>query len=475
MTLVFFPDAEHECLAIRSGFAPGSTESARLIKRGLPHAVIIDFSGDQASGHQIWRPTAWREIEGETALCGPFLQGAAFETLCSCGAEETLNRLKKLLSAYLYAAKNNLQLPPPGATSTLFLSSGDILFNSVHYSFAIRRTNTPLQHLQVVEDYSEFRQKSILTLLSRCLSGSLHAEVNPYKGIKPYLYQPALPAELSARLYNALYTNRSMNEEELLRLLEVCTTLVREKKLQLPPAETPGLRQAVARHQRKQRFLTGLTRNRSKLITSAVLLGAIAFLVISGMGNAGVELDLAGYGPEKIVALYYDSFNSLDHIAMNEITRSGAARNEIRSILQIDLSSKVFEGQAMEPAVISPLAYQRGRAPSPFQNIFGITELTVQELRRSNDEAVYYVEAVQWAPMDINPDAAASLDEFDQIMQQAPDIRRIRRGDTVRVVQGRRGWQIQALEFRLIDELDPIPRSKLIKEWQQQHGVADVE
>lgn len=462
MKNIFVPDQSSHKLYILSGAKSDSVESRRLYKQGLPEGTIIYFDDLQAGSHTVWKPNIWTEYMGEMALTGPYLEGSAFESILSDSFQAVIHKLRKLISAYAYAEELSLQLPAPGQESVYFLQDGSIFFVPHNLAYSFEPDGSQLPHIHTDHDHSPCCQFSILSLCTRLLSGTMQQNTDPYEGIKPHYYQPGLPGEISEQINQSLLKKTNLDSEQIDGILETISQLSAQQQFHLPPEESPKLQTAIRVHRIKTRISQIINKKRSKIYTSGILLAAILFLYFSGLGTPLPEQNFSTHGPEEIVRLYYESFNSLDHQTMDSITFGRTARNEIRSILQIDLADKTNRGHTARASIISPQDYLEGLIPDPFQNIFGITDISIQERSRSTNSAEYYVEATQWAPAEISMSEVQNAEEYERIMLQSPDIRRIRRGDYLRLQHSRRGWQIHQLDFNLIEELPLILRSELL-------------
>ncbi|GAB6091024.1 hypothetical protein [Spirochaeta dissipatitropha] len=462
MKNIFVPDQSSHCLYILSGAESDSVESRRLYKQGLPEGTIIHFDDLEVRNSTVWKPNIWTERGGEMALTGPYLEGLPFESILTDTFHAVIYKLRKLNSAYAYAEEHSIHLPAPGQESVYFLDNGSIFFVPRNLAYSFEPADSQLPHIHSDHDHSPFCQYSILSLCTRLLSGTMNQNTDPYEGINPYYYQPGLPAEISEQINQSLLKKKTLASEQIDGILETIDKLSAQQHFQLPPEESPKLQTAIRIYKIKTRISRFINQKRSKIYTSAVLLAAILFLYLSGLGTPLQEEDFSNLGPREIVRLYYESFNSLDHQTMDRITAGRTAQNEIRSILQIDLADKTSRGHTARRSIIAPEEYLEGNIPGRFQNIYGITDISIKELSRSTSSAEYYVEATQWAPAEISLSEVQNAEEYERIMLQSPDIRRIRRGDYLRLQYSRRGWQIQQLEFNQIEELPAILRSDLL-------------
>ncbi len=145
---------------------------------------------------------------------------------------------------------------------------------------------------------------------------------------------------------------------------------------------------------------------------AAIILGISAAVIIAGSIVGSIIYDRAqrpttkGMTPSEVVRAYYDAFNSVDHVFMDQIAIDGAGKRDIDMAMHLFVLVKVREAyqHEMRSSAIFPAQdwLEDGADPVPADIIvFGITDFTsVPEDEDAEDgEVSFNVTYTLWTPV----------------------------------------------------------------------------
>ncbi len=178
-----------------------------------------------------------------------------------------------------------------------------------------------------------------------------------------------------------------------------------------------------------------------------MLLGVIAGLLFAGIVlSAPLKKIFAppvtkGMTAEKVVHLYYESFNTLDVETLSACVTAGAGKSDIKEITGIFVISRVRSGYEGKSGFISAGNWLKKGSPPLKQgmNIYGITSLRIKELSKNNFSANY----IKWST-GIPPDTTGTA-----VIGKPVQFHII---DTLHTVKKRGAWVIDSIKRREISD-----------------------
>jgi hypothetical protein len=177
----------------------------------------------------------------------------------------------------------------------------------------------------------------------------------------------------------------------------------------LPEAETAKIEEEKKRYLKKRGVSVGARRfvvRNTALITGVAAAVLILFLVVRSViaGRAGLP-DTGGMEAVEVTQTYYQAIGALDHQMMEACVTGKAGKDDIDMVTRFYVLNKVRE--AYEPGFSVTPAQEWIDAGSPAEaQVFGVSDLRVEEIRGDGDEARFTAEFTLWVPESASPDEA---------------------------------------------------------------------
>ena len=142
-------------------------------------------------------------------------------------------------------------------------------------------------------------------------------------------------------------------------------------------------------------------RNKAVLIGSAIAVFFVLFVAVNMVSSRNNRPTTAGMDPAAVVYNYYEAFSNLNHAFM-EASIMGADKSDINVAVNFFAITRVR--QAHEPgarhSIISARVWRELGGELPAPDVFGVTDLTVNQLGGSEYDGivVYRAEYLLWFP-----------------------------------------------------------------------------
>ncbi len=126
----------------------------------------------------------------------------------------------------------------------------------------------------------------------------------------------------------------------------------------------------------------------------AVITGTIVILtsiISTPVKNALAPPVTMGLSAEKVVALYYSSYNNLDIEVMGDCTEKGAGKEDIREITGIFVISKVRSGYEGKSGLIRADVWLKSKQKelNGGENLYGLTDIKIRKITEDTFRAEY--------------------------------------------------------------------------------------
>ncbi|SIP89694.1 hypothetical protein SAMN05920897_101183 [Alkalispirochaeta americana] len=278
--------------------------------------------------------------------------------------------------------------------------------------------------------------------------GPAKQDEDPTVEIRPlHSLRPEVLPQVASILDDLLQGARPADLEALELILEA----VRENRgawLEDIPHQERQARQdsALEQFQRDQRQRRGKTfwrKNRSRI----VVIAAVA-LVLSTIPAAMIRSRLAapataGLAPLELVEGFYQAWNALDHLFMDDATGKGVARATIREVTNLYVIDRVQTAHERHSRFRTPREWQEAGNP-PDLIPYGISNLEITPLGEDDQAFLAQVDYALW-----RPEGAAADD------QEKPAIIIAWTRDVLRLEPSRHGWLITEITST-VQELEEI-------------------
>jgi len=461
MTPITVVIGERTLTGIRTGISSRGFGAQQLSGVAMHGGMIV-----QADRFTPWPVERLVEHQGELYLCGPLIENArsVVDVIhgVDTGTEDRYVLLETLFESARHAIAHELSLC--NVITSAIGSDGAVLYIKRELSDRIN-ANLPLElrriahfpyrhdHLHDVDAESyqfaaiAFR---VLTGTAICRESDVRkADLCHSAGTAKepvHLHTPNVSTEAAAAIDAVLAgtgTRDPEGFETLARSLLVGSSRLIDENL--PSDERQARREAaeqtLAQWTRSSRRRDFRRRYGSRVILIAaavLLLGSIPFGILR---RALRPPPTAGMAPAEVVAVFFDAWNDLDHILMEETVSRGVARDLIREVTNVYVIERVQTAYGDQGRLLSVEEWNAAGRPENSMP-YGIDELTITPIRQTEEEARVIAEYRIWRP---------------EASEGTTILYRTRVRDEITLHAGRQSWEITAIEREIIESLsDPL-------------------
>ncbi len=450
-------------LGIRTGIAArgfGAQRMSAVARRG---GTLI--GGDR---FESWPVERLVESDGEFYLCGPRHEGKTIAELLDDAAADVTDWLPLLLDALRRALVHD-DLALCNISTSLVTDDGRVLFLDAELASTIH-TNLPLDERRRV--YAPYRYDTLrgvdahiyhaLAIAYHALAGvavcppdegdagDTSTECHSSALVKTPMrfHNPALRAELCVAIEGGL----SRSEKRSPELLDEIAALLRAG----PAEESIDSREATDRRNaaremveansvRVRRRTFWRKRGMTVLAVSVALLvvGIVPYRIIAGRLEAPATV---GMGPREVARTFYDAWNDLDHILMEDTLADGVGRGVIREVTNVYVIDRVQTAHTWESLLLPADEWLDagrpvGRMP------YGVAELDLRLVTEGADTATVHAQYDVWRPESVDtPDGTGST-----VAVRTPISERLL------LARGRHSWEIIEIRTSVDGERERVP------------------
>lgn len=454
------------------------TAAGSTIRLGLATSVTARgfgarrlASATRRGGHLVVddRLTPWPverlvEFEGTFYLCGPWVDGATLSELAASTALPAPDGPGASVPAWFGAVCNaaalaerheDLDLPP--ADSLLITPDHRVLLLDADFLAALREsTPYPARGTSILryEDPRRERRAALAyrtaALLYHLVTGvalcdpTTEAEAlacheggltTPMRRMRPELSERAV-----STIQAALADPKSNPEAHLKALCDLAhdTEIIDAIDAAEHDRRLASVT-AVDERRRRRRTVREFFRTQSgRIVLVVTALAFISIIPINMIRQATRMPETAGMEPASVVGAWYDAWTALDHILMEGATVDDAGADIIREVSNVFVIQRVQLAQTFESSIVAApdwLAAGRPEGVIPY----GVTDVEIFMRSRGESEAVVEASYTIW-----RPDTGT----------ETTWITATRVRDELRLVSGRRGWQIVSIAALESEEIE---------------------
>ena len=181
------------------------------------------------------------------------------------------------------------------------------------------------------------------------------------------------------------------------------------------------------------------------LVASVVILivGFIPYRIIAGRLEPPATV---GMGPREVAGTFYDAWNDLDHILMEDTLADGVGRGVIREVTNVYVIDRVQTAHTWESLLISADEWLDADRPAG-RMPYGVAGLELRLVTEGADSATVHARYDVWRPESVDtPDGTGAT-----VAVRTPISERL-------VLQrGRHSWEITEIRTSVEDEAERVP------------------
>jgi len=398
-------------LAVRTGIPPRGFAAQRVSAAARAGGQLV--IGDR---FESWPIKRLIEYEGEFYLCGPHRDGRSLAEHLSAAPLNSPEWIPGFLRACV-TAFHHADVSLANITTSLVGPSGEVLFLSrdvaqeinKHLPLPQRRTaHFPYRLERPTKLDTEVYQ--VLAILYHALTGvpvcdeqeaqaSARCHSAALEKSPLHVHRPELNSTLCELIEDGLTRSEARTSELLPRILTVIETegitdtIDEQDKVARRAAAEERAAKNRADNRRQEFFRThGRT-----LILATLALILVLYLPVTIVRNRLAPPATAGMGPREVAETYYEAWNELDHILMEDTLARGVARGTIREVTNVYVIDRVQTAQQWESVLMQAEAWLAADRPAG-RMPYGIVDLTVQLLSQGGETAQVRAEYEIWRP-----------------------------------------------------------------------------
>lgn len=449
------------CTGIRTGI-PSRGFSAQQLAGTTMHGGML-VHGDRFTS---WPVDRLVEHQGELYLCGPLIENARSIADVIAQVDAGTEDAYPLLSAIFETARHALahELSLCNVITSVLGADGSVLYLKREPADRIN-ANLPLELRRIAQmPYRhdllhgiEAETYQLAAIAYRLLTGKPicretdvgKAELCHSAGTTKepvHLHNPVIAPEAAAEIDAVLAGTGSRDAAGFERLAR--SILIGSSDLILSdlPEEDRAARREIAHHTLQVWTKSAQRRNflrrygtRILLVSAAViLLGTIPFGILR---RALAPPPTVGLSPREVVSVFFDAWNDLDHILMEDTVARGVARDLIREVTNIYVIERVQTAYGDQGRLLSVDEWKAAGRPAD-KMPYGVDELTITPIQQTAEQARFIAEYRIWRP-DGSEDAVV--------------LHRTRVRDEITLRAGRHAWEITAISRQIIEsQSDPL-------------------
>lgn len=369
-----------------------------------------------------WQPKGFVEHEGRVHVYGPMFEGRTFDELIHDQESDRLELLARLAATYVALRESKIAPFQFHARSLVFQENGSVLVLPPDILGAIRDHQDYAERVSRMERFShpdraprDNESFVLATSAYYVVTGSfpfeghdeeeLHARVRAASPLPAHLRLVGVRTDVSEALQRELESGaeavtadpahwarllRSWNEEGVVAEL---TTEQRE-------AVESEARQTQERLDRGFRRRESVRRNGRTAVIVAIIAIVVGSIPATIIRSALAPRATAGLPPEQVVEVFYSSFNTLDHMTMEDAVVDDAGVDLVREVTNLFVIDRQRMSVEMESGFVDAAAWREAGMPtlSGGRTPYGVYNLQLESLSAPDGEVAYRVRYERWLP-----------------------------------------------------------------------------
>jgi hypothetical protein len=431
--LILLEKSGERFLGVSTGIPTNSPTLRKLAGKKRQPGLLI-HSGTVTE----WEAKGFVEHDGRIHVYGPVVQGRLLETELHDKESARFASLARLAEAFIVLKDREYAIPPVHTRSIVLTNDGGVLFLPPDAMQAIREHQSYRDRIETMERFNHpdrTPEENLSFFLAAATyyvitdrfpfdaadEEELHARVRA----KTFLPPQTVDVTISDRANSMLERALTSAEQEILLPdwvdvlkmweMEGVREEIDEEERQKRLDSAEQLSQRVERGFRRKE---GLRKNgRTALLIAAIVLivGSIPATIIS---NALQPRETAGFSPSEVVETFYGSFNTLDHMLMEDTLIADAGERYVREVTNLFVIDRQRMGVEGQSGFVDAQRWRAEGMPrlDPTRTPYGTANLTLEEVDAPAGERAFVTRYERWRPdYDAPETAAARLEALRQV------------------------------------------------------------
>jgi len=421
---IFITDIENNpAVCFNTGLDPRSFARTKMSQSLIEPGYVVNPNGT----HKVWKSAGVHETNGIMQVWGPLFSGKRLDLLINEISSLTQNNSSQIaLQAVVLWIRAKMSLGDkhsafnPGAAFMCFQSGnadypkGTVFFAPEYLSnrclfiegSQLDRNNCPdLLGMDSTAFCTGVMLYTIFAAAHPYPSAEIYQDMREGVFLPPALAVPTLDEKLAELIQAALLIPVSGKKSsmssidivtEILKILinsegrvntisSLYHTLTTEKTKQFEKEK----KQFILKQNSIVKSRRFLTRNKVPIITASIIAVFASVVIFTMAANISQRPTTAGMSSENVVTAYYDAFSGLDHIYMEQIIQ-GADKTDLNAAISYTAILKTLQAYEHTPSmrIRQAKAWKDSGGELPAQDVFGVTDLTIEHLAGSEDDGL---------------------------------------------------------------------------------------
>ncbi len=441
-------------LALDTGIPSGGLPAQRIGALASKGGVLVSSRGTVP-----WRISRIVSHGGRIFLCGPWLDGITVDEALERSGESPDSALIATVAQGLAVA-----VAPGGHVlcntgTSLVTPDGSFLLLESSLAEEINRHLTLNERRNTVFPYRFTRLEGTATSVYQCgsllghiVTGSrlcsgdtqedadrCHDRLRAAPGI--HRLQPFLSSEM-VELLESLITTPDAPASNSAETIREIARIAKSGPLldEIDSAEAERRREVAAaaagksdRSWTRRQFMHHRGRTIAIAVLAALLIGSIPYQMIK---SRLTPPSTAGMDPKSVVTVFYDAWQVLDHITMDETLARGVAGDLVREVTNVYVMDRVKMAYTMEGDIMPATEWIAAGRPDgklPYGPVVAVSRI----LRQGEEEVLVQVDYELWRPVPTDEEGLIVTSSTVQ--------------DRLTLTPSRWGWEISAISTTILE------------------------
>lgn len=396
--------------------------------------IVSDFGAGRSPTVGIWRFAGYRHHRDQVYVVGPWIDGVTLDAALQAPPSPARSRRLHRLALALEALAKRVDFTGPiQGDAVIFTEDDRLLLLPPAVMERLNGVKTPAERLASVDRYRHPHRTgpdqlafALGVAVYRALCGrypfdgaseeEVHDRVRGLQLVSPRTFQPSAPVELNDAVMASLGQGA-----QAVPVLSAWGALLGGRTAadalaaigDPPPAALTAAESEIEQAERRYARSRFLHRNWRRLAGWGAGAAVALAILVPIVGRALAPPVTRGLEPAEVVALFYDSINTLDTEPMEDAVTGDAGRALINETLHMFLESRMaMAGRSPRRVVPAPEWDRMGRPAAPPFQVYGITDLEVIA-EQDGAEPVFAARYYFWTPnvegviVDVRPPGVA--------------------------------------------------------------------
>ncbi len=384
-------------------------------------------------GIEEWNPTGFVEHDGRVHVYGPVFDGRSYDEVIADESGDRLEAIACLADALAALQRASIPIAPFHSRGYILSHDGRVLVVPPDILSAIRDHQDYAERIARMERFihpDRTPEENVAFVLSTsvyyALTGQfpfegeneeeLHARIRGASPLPAHYQEVSVREDVSNRLQNVLASppdKVASSAEEFSKAIRSWNAEGARRDLsEADRAEAKAEAEQVSQKNEKSfRRKEAVRKNGRKVVIIALIAIVIGSIPATIIRNALAPRATAGLPPEEVVAAFYTSINTLDHMTMEDAVIDDAGLPLVREVTNVFILDRQRMSVEMQSGYVDAASWREEGMPFLQDNRspYGVYNLQLESRPAPDGEVAYRATYERWSPDFENAEALGVL------------------------------------------------------------------